>query len=143
MVTAPHATRSCVRFCSPLEPVHVRPPIRLTSHAIQPMKEFAWCVRCFRAMVQCKGGRARRVVPMLVASLSFAAAGLGASGSARAAIISARRRHCRRARRHKPGIQALIRSVDARIGEQPKAMARVHTGARCRTKASTTRVPPR
>ncbi len=26
-----------------------------------------------------------------------------------------------------PGIQALIRSVDARIGEQPKAMARVHT----------------
>ena len=34
-------------------------------------------------MVQCKGGRAR-VVPMLVASLSFAAAGLGASGSARA-----------------------------------------------------------
>ena len=75
-------------------------------------------------------GRPRaRVVPMLVASLSFAAAGLGASGSARAAMnfCAAPALQASETTQAEPGIQALIRSVDARIGEQPKAMARVHT----------------
>ena len=73
--------------------------------------------------------RAGRFVPMLVASLSLAAAGLGASGSARAAMnfCAAPALQASETTQAEPGVQALIRSVDARIGEQPKAMARVHT----------------
>ena len=72
---------------------------------------------------------ARRFVPMLVASLSLAAAGLGVSGSARAAMnfCAAPALQASETTQAEPGVQALIRSVDARIGEQPKAMARVHT----------------
>ncbi|MDR5663859.1 alginate lyase family protein, partial [Burkholderia cenocepacia] len=66
---------------------------------------------------------------MLVASLSLAAAGLGAAGSARAAMnfCAAPALQTSETTQAEPGVQALIRSVDARIGEQPKAMARVHT----------------
>ena len=76
----------------------------------------------------CNAGRPRARVPMLVASLSFAAAGLGASGSARGdEFLRGAGTAGERDDTAEPGIQALIRSVDARIGEQPKAMAR-HRG---------------
>ncbi|KVA09213.1 alginate lyase family protein [Burkholderia ubonensis] len=73
--------------------------------------------------------RARAFAPTLVASLSLAAAGLGASGAARAAMnfCAAPALQSSETTQAEPGVQALIRGVDAHLGEQPKALPRVHT----------------
>ncbi|MBN3791401.1 alginate lyase family protein [Burkholderia sp. Ac-20353] len=73
--------------------------------------------------------RARAFVPTLVASLSIAAAGLGTAGTARAAMnfCAAPALQSSETTQAEPGIQALIRGVDAHLGEQPKALPRVHT----------------
>nr|WP_232440262.1 alginate lyase family protein [Burkholderia ubonensis] len=73
--------------------------------------------------------RARAFVPTLVASLSLAAAGLGASGAARAAMnfCAAPALQSSETTQAEPGVQALIRGVDAHLGEQPKALPHVHT----------------
>ncbi|RQR63007.1 alginate lyase [Burkholderia sp. Bp9126] len=73
--------------------------------------------------------RARAWVPTLAASLSIAAAGFGAAGSARAAMnfCAAPALQSSETTQGEPGVQALIHGVDAHLGEQPKALPRVHT----------------
>lgn len=73
--------------------------------------------------------RVRAFVPLLVASLSMAAAGLGAAGTAQAAMnfCAAPALQSSETTQAEPGVQALIRGVDARLDEQPKALPRVHT----------------
>lgn len=73
--------------------------------------------------------RVRAFVPLLVASLSMAAAGLGAAGTAQAAMnfCAAPALQSSETTQAEPGVQALIRGVEARLDEQPKALPRVHT----------------
>lgn len=68
------------------------------------------------------------LVPMLV-SLSLGAAGLGGAGAARAAMnfCASPALQSSEATQGEAGVQALIRGVDARLAEPPKALPRVHT----------------
>jgi hypothetical protein len=72
--------------------------------------------------------RARAFMPAFVASLSLGAA-VGVPGAAHAAMnfCAAPALQASETTQGEPGVQALIRGVDAHLSEQPKAMPRVHT----------------
>jgi hypothetical protein len=102
----------------------VRFQVRIPSHtAIQPIEEFRMVRKVFPDRARARERTWRTLAPAFAACVALAAA-----SQARAAMnfCAAPALQSNEVTSAEPGVQALVRSVEARVNEQPKALVHLH-----------------